>query len=131
MVAGSRSFSGILVVGFVLAMLLPILTTAYLGDDTFNSSLNGVLSWYHISFAEWLARVNGSFVAHGRFDPVALLEANWVFNVVPSLAVYKVFQVLITVLNVFTFVVLLRAFRLPRALSLLAVVVLLCSFQMR
>ena len=127
----SADVSWILVAGFALAMLLPIAATPYLGDDIFNSYINGVMGYGHTPFWEWIGNLNASWIRYGRFFPGGLVESYGLFHIVPSLAAYKTFQILITLANVWTFVILLREFRLPRAIGLLGVVVLLCTFQMR
>jgi hypothetical protein len=113
-------------------MILPIAATPFLGDDIFNSYINGAIGWDgHTTFWQFLADINANYISGGRFFPGALLETYGLFHIMPSLPVYKTFQVLITLANVFTFYVLLREFRMPRAIALLGVVVLLCTFQMR
>lgn len=121
----------VLIAAFSLAMLLPIATTPFQGDDIFNSYIDGAMRYAHIPFWQFFHDLNASWMRNGRFFPGALIESYGLFHIVHSLAVYKAFQIAITLLNVWTFYVLLRQFQFGRALSLLGVLILLCTFQLR
>jgi hypothetical protein len=127
----SWSLSWILVAGLALAMLVPIAVTPFLGDDIFNSHVRGTLGYHHLSFWEFVKLTNAGWVGNGRFFPGALVETFGVFVLMPSLLAYKSFQIGLTLVNLATFFFLLRAFGLSRAVSLLGVIILVCTFQMR
>jgi hypothetical protein len=112
-------------------MLLPIGVTPYYGDDIFNSYINGAIASAHAPFWTFFQDLNANWMRAGRFFPGALIESYGLFHILPELAPYKAFQILITLLNVVTFYFVLRELRMSRAASLMAVVVLVASFQIR
>ncbi len=123
--------ASILLAGLALAILLPIAATPFLGDDIFNSHVRGTIGYDHLTFWEFVNKSNAGWVSGGRFFPGALVQTFGVFELMPSLIAYKAFQVLLTLANLVTFFFVLRAFGLPRAVSLLGIIILLCTFQMR
>jgi hypothetical protein len=127
----SWALSSILVAGLALAILLPVAVTPFLGDDIFNSHIRGILGYEHLTFWEFVKRTTATWARSGRFFPGALVETFGVFLLMPSLLAYKCFQIVLTLANLVTFFLLLRAFGLSRPLSSFGIVILLCTFQMR
>ncbi|MEA2719952.1 MAG: hypothetical protein QOJ39_1816, partial [Candidatus Eremiobacteraeota bacterium] len=111
-------------------VLLPIASTGFLGDDQFNSSVNGLLETSKRSFAEFAWTTTLSFFHEtARFVPGASFIAYGIFHFVPNLLAYKCLQVAALAADLVLFAVLLRMLGAGTAFIALAGVIALASVQ--
>jgi len=114
----------------VAFVIVPIFSSAFLGDDQFNSTINGSLSEHHTSVNEMAWRTTlGIFRTSSRFVPGFYYQAWEMFHFVPNLAGYKTIQVVLLGLDFGLLAVLLRLIRFDAALTALAVLFALTSVQ--
>jgi hypothetical protein len=114
----------------VAFIILPIASSAFLGDDQFNSSINGSLrdSGLSVGQVAWQTTI-GFFRSTSRFVPGFYYQAYGLFHYVPVLAEYKAIQVTMYALDFVLFVLLLRALGIDAALTSAAVLISLTAIQ--
>jgi len=114
----------------VAFIVLPIASSAFLGDDQFNSTINGSLSEYGVTAAQsaWYTTL-GFLHSTSRFVPGFYFQAYEMFHLVPGLAGYKAIQITLLGLDFVLFVLLLRTLGLGSALTASAVLVALTGVQ--
>lgn len=95
-----------------LFIVTPVASSSFLGDDLFNSNMNGYLSANHLTLLQmsWVS-TSAFLVSTSRFLPASPLEGFGVFTVFHDLAAYKAFQVGMLLLDLVLFGLFLRALR--------------------
>ncbi len=111
-------------------IILPIASSAYLGDDLFNSAFRGLLAEHGTSFFEtvWATTI-GFFQSTARFMPALYVQLYGVHSVFPNLAAYKAYQVAIFAFDLVLFALFLRAIRLDAPLIAVSVLMVAATMQ--
>src|SRR5665213_3614756 len=96
-----------------LFIVTPVASSSFLGDDLFNSNMNGYLSANHLTLLQmsWVS-TSAFLVSTSRFLPASPLEGFGVFTVFHDLAAYKAFQVGMLLLDLVLFGLFLLALML-------------------
>ncbi|HMD01598.1 MAG TPA: hypothetical protein VKG44_01410, partial [Candidatus Baltobacteraceae bacterium] len=116
--------------GLIALFLAPVLGSAFLEDDTFNSYVDGWMGYEHLSFWHAVSLMSGaSNTGNGRFYPVFPLLMVGEFHLVHSVALMKALVVAAILLNALTFWLLLR--RIVPSLATPALVLLPAVLQIR
>ncbi len=114
----------------VAFVVLPIASTAFLGDDQFNSTVNGSLLEYGISLNQLAWQTTTGFLHQtSRFVPGFYYQAYGLFHFFPGLAEYKAIQIVLYGLSFALFALLLRLLRLGPAMTASAVLLSLTAVQ--
>lgn len=120
----------VLVAVAVAFVVLPIASSAFLGDDQFNSTVNGALRESGLSINELAWRTTlGFFQQTSRFLPGFYFQAYGLFHYFPGLAEYKAIQIALYGIDFILFAVLLRLLGLGTALTSAAVLLSLTAIQ--
>lgn len=115
-----------------VAVVAPIVLTSYLGDDTWNSSIDGMLRNVHWTFWHWIAFWDWAWMTCcGRLTLLNMIEGYGIFHLIHGLLLYKTLQASSVIVNLATFYLLLRALRLSVGTSLLGVLIALLTLQFR
>lgn len=114
----------------VAFIILPIAMSAFLGDDLFNSTVNGLLREQDASIGAvaWSTTL-AFFHSTARFLPGFYMQAYGLFHLAPGLATYKAVQITLLALDFVLLVIFLRAIRLDAGVIGAAVLLVLASIQ--
>ncbi|MDE2482546.1 MAG: hypothetical protein KGN02_10190 [bacterium] len=82
--------AGWLIAALAFAVIFPGLSTGWIGDDAFYSTLNGVLSADHESLVRAMVHsFDLWFYGNGRFYPLLIVEKYLVFSLFTNVVAYK------------------------------------------
>ncbi|MDP9024758.1 MAG: hypothetical protein M3N13_05225, partial [Candidatus Eremiobacteraeota bacterium] len=114
------------------SMIIPLVMTSFLGDDIFDSVVDGVTAYTGTSLSRFVLDVNwGIFKSDGRLQMPALFQYFGIFAAVPNLLAYKFLQIICVLINLGTFYVFLRSLRVARLTSLVIVALAIATLQVR
>jgi len=112
--------------------LSPILKLGYIGDDIYNSFVNGWMFYNHKNLVDAFTNVAGLWIhKEGRFFPVGMIYGILFWHFFPSQSVEKVVQLAAIIVNVATFAVFAAALGKSRQLGTLAALIALVTFEIR
>jgi hypothetical protein len=114
-----------------VAMLLPVLKTGFISDDTANSCVSGILHYHGFSLADLVAQECRWHLLQGRFFPVMILQLRGVYHLLPGVTAYKAYLVLAVAVNLLLFAGLIRRLTGSPTLAALGLVAMACLFQLR
>jgi hypothetical protein len=112
-------------------LLLPYLTTGYYNDDNLNSMVRGYVGLHGLTLFGFIRSEITMWITHsGRFFPLANY-CYYLWYYLPNLATYRWGQVLLTALDLFLFVTLLRRLGLEKGRAWLVGAIIPVLFQIR
>jgi hypothetical protein len=116
---------------FALVMLAPYLMTGFYQDDVLNSVFPSYLALHQRTFADLLAeQAKGWMFEHGRLFPLSHTVFAW-WYLCQDLTVYRIVQVGLVLLSLWTWVRLLIALGASRRLAVACAMCALLAFQLR
>lgn len=128
---GRPRWEALWLVGLTVFLLLPLLKTGYLADDTTNSLLPGVLKVEGYTLVDYLGRWFISSPHQGRFFPLVWVQVYTTFLFAQNLVVYKSLVIAGIVLDVVLFYAFVDQVSKSRAFACFALCGLLPLFQFR
>lgn len=132
----ARNGGYLIAIGALLAlglfMVMPVLASAFSGDDVPNSQIplrlkaSGASLWQHV-----VAENRYWTQQYGRFFPGSVVETAVIFVLMPTRAAYKAFQVSSVLSNIVLFVVTVTVITRQRTAGILAGALVVASLQIR
>lgn len=123
------AFIDLMMVGAIFLLLYPYMISGFFFDDIYNSTLKGYLHANNINFLQHVENELIKWFDHGRLFPLSIIygSASWYFF--DTLALMKVYQISITIFNIFLFYKLLLTVTEDKKYSTLVIIILACSIQ--
>ncbi len=116
----------------MLLVLLPVLRTALINDDQFNSNLRGTLHFYDYSLWEYIWKQNEGWMdVNGRWFPAGLVLGNTIFWLIHDAFAYKLLLIGSGLAAMAATFWLLRLLRMTRPVAALVVVAIAAATQYR
>lgn len=116
----------------MLLVLLPVLRTALINDDQFNTNLRGTLNYYDYSLWEYMWEQNkGWMEVNGRWFPAGIVLGSSIFWLVHDFYPYKVLLIGSGIAAMAATFWMLRVIRMTRPVAALVVVAIAAATQYR
>jgi hypothetical protein len=127
---GRPALLGALTAIVAVFIIMPVASSSYLGDDLFNSSMNGFLAENHISLNQlcWTTTM-GFFRTTSRFLPASGWVGYGVFVWFGDLVSYKTYQVATLALDLVLFAWFLRTLRVGAGFGALCTLLVVATMQ--
>lgn len=114
-----------------ILMLLPVITSGFVSDDSFNSFMKGTHLYSHITLHESILNAIRGWLAIGRFVPLNLAYGFSFSTFINNLIIYKILIMIFIIINILTFCYFLKLVTGSTSLSVLSILIAPLFFQIR
>nr|QOL00445.1 hypothetical protein [uncultured organism] len=115
-----------------VVFLSPLMAVGFIGDDIYNSGVNGWYAYHHKTVLDGLTTAIRSWMEiQGRFFPLGFVYGYAFWHYLPYPRVEKAFQIALVAMNVVTFAALLRAMTGRRSLAVAGAALVVTFFEIR
>lgn len=106
-ISGHRT--DLIVVGFMLLCLCPVLSSWYYGDDTTTRDIYALMRQENRNFFQYIFRQMDYYIIQvGRFFPIHILQRFSTFYIFNTIEKYRIFIIIMNILAIFSFAIMTR-----------------------